>query len=161
MGDIGPPTQRGVDHLGISVRDLARSEAFYCDVLGGHIIFRRHDAGWGQRSVVWLGPHAIDLNEFTDNDTTPFDPRRAGLDHLGFAAASMEELEAWAGWLDAHAVQRSQIRDVRLDAVQDEHAPTIGAMFDFLDPDGIQLEFTYIDVSRLPAMAHGYSASTT
>jgi hypothetical protein len=43
-------------------------------------------------------------------------------------------LESWAAWLDASDVARSEIR--------------VGGgviIFDFVDPDGIQLEFTFID----------------
>jgi glyoxylase I family protein len=141
----------GVSHLGISVTDLARSEAFYCDVLGADVIYRRHESEWGQRTVVRVGPHAIDLNQFAGNHGGSFDPTHTGLDHLAFTADSREELENWANWLDANGVVRSPIRDVRTDPLQDPSAPIVGAMFDFVDPDGIQLEFLFLDPSRVRA----------
>jgi len=145
------PRQLGVSHLGISVTDLARSEAFYCDVLGAGVIFRRHESEWGQRTVVTLGPHAVDLNQFARNDGGSFDPAHTGLDHLAFTANSREQLESWAEWLDANGVSRSPIRDVRIDPRQDPSAPSIGAMFDFFDPDGIQLEFLFFDAAKVAA----------
>jgi glyoxylase I family protein len=42
--------------------------------------------------------------------------------------------------LDACAVARSEIRSLDGD---------IGAMFDFVDPDGIQMEFIHVDQAKL------------
>jgi len=155
MGKVGRPRQLGVDHLGISVTDLARSEAFYCDVLGADVIFRRHESESfsGQRTVVRLGPSALDLNQFARNEGTRFDPAHTGLDHLAFTAASREEVENWAHWLDANGVPRSPIRDVRIDPRQDPRAEIVGAIFDFVDPDGIQLEFLFIAPDRAKVAA--------
>jgi glyoxylase I family protein len=144
------PRQIGVSHLGISVTDLARSEAFYCDVLGARVLYRQHESEWGRRTVVTLGPHAIDLNQFARNDGGPFDPAKTGLDHLAFTASSREQLEDWADWLDAQGVSRSPIRDVRNDPLQDPDAQAVGVMFDFADPDGIQLEFLFFDIAKRP-----------
>lgn len=143
MAETERPRQPVFDHVGISVTDLARSEAFYCNVLGADVIFPRHDAGWGERTIITLGHHAIDLNQFAENDGARFDPIHTGLDHLAFAADSLDELASWASWLDANGVARSPIRDVRADPRQAPDAPIAGAMFDFLDPDGIQLEFLF------------------
>lgn len=146
MSDVERPRQPSLDHLGISVTDLLRSEAFYCGVLGAQVIFPCHDADWGRRTIVTLGSHAIDLNELGGNDGSSFDPSRTGLDHLAFTADSLEALESWARWLDANGVPRSPIRDVRADPRQDPRAPVAGAMFDFADPDGIHLEFLFFGV---------------
>jgi glyoxylase I family protein len=153
VGEIERPRQLGVDHLGISVTDLARSEAFYCDVLGAKVMFRRHESDWGRRTVVMLGKYAVDLNEFAANDGTEFDPTRTGMDHLALTAHSREDLEQWAAWLDAQGVGRSEVREVRVDPLQDPSAPSVGAMFDFADPDGIQLEYIFIARELLPASA--------
>jgi catechol 2,3-dioxygenase-like lactoylglutathione lyase family enzyme len=145
------PRQLGVDHLGLSVTDLARSEAFYCNILGAQVIFRRHGSDWGQRTVVTLGSHAIDLNQFARNPGGSFDPSHTGLDHLAFTADSRQELEHWAAWLDHNGIARSPIRDVRIDPHQDPDAPIVGAMFDFADPDGIQLEYLFFDPAKVAA----------
>jgi glyoxylase I family protein len=71
-----------------------------------------------------------------------FEPARTGLDHLARVAESFETLEAWADWLDAHEVPRSEIRD-----------PGVGAMFDFVDSDGIQIEFFYTDQATVQQSA--------
>ena len=54
-------------------------------------------------------------------------------------AGSQNELESWAYWLDAHGVPRSQIRE----------GAGVGWMFDLVDPDGIQLEFFFLDEEAL------------
>lgn len=148
MSDAVRPGQPTIDHLGVSVTDLRRSEAFYCDVLGAEVIFPRHELEWGARTIVRLGRHFLDLNQLRGNDGSSFDPRRAGLDHLAFTAASREELDTWARWLDAFNVPRSAIRDVRADPAQDPDAPVAGAMFEFADPDAIPLEFLYFDLGQ-------------
>ena len=145
MDDADRPRQPGLDHLGLSVTDLARSEVFYCDVLGANVIFPRHELDWGVRSIVRIGRHFIDLNQLGRSDGSNFDAGRTGLDHLAFGADSREELEKWAQWLDANGVPRSSIRDVRADAAQNPDAPIAGAMFEFSDPDGIRLEFLFFD----------------
>jgi hypothetical protein len=43
-------------------------------------------------------------------------------------------------------VPRSAIRDVRVDLQQDRDAPAAEAMFEFADPDGIQLVFLFVTV---------------
>jgi glyoxylase I family protein len=130
------PTTTGLDHFGLSVTDLAKSTSFYCDVLGAKVVYGEHDEDSFRRIVVQLGSWIIDLNQFHENDGTPFDVTRTGLDHLGLTASSREALDDWGRWLDANGVPRSEIRDTP--------APIVGAMFDFVDPDAIQFEFSYI-----------------
>src|SRR5262245_31430963 len=100
------PVQRpqaiGIDHLGLSVTDLDKSTAFYCDLLGAQVLFPAHDAGSFRRVVIAIGSSMIDLNEFRANDGTRFDATRTGLDHLALIAPSRELLDAWAHWLDAN-----------------------------------------------------------
>jgi glyoxylase I family protein len=140
------PPQPNLDHLGLSVTDVDRSTSFYCGMLGAEIVFDLHELDWGSRTIVRLGTHFIDLNELRDRDGSTFNAARTGLDHLAFTARSREELEAWANWFDTNGVERTPIRDVRADPGQDPVAPVVGAMFQFSDPDGIELEFLFFDV---------------
>ena len=143
-GPIERPTTAGLDHFGLSVTDLAGSTAFYCDVLGAEVVFGAHDVDAFRRVVIKLGSWIVDLNQFHANDGTRFDVTRTGLDHLGLTAASRESLEDWARWLNAHDVPRSVIREMP--------APVVGAMFDFVDPDGIQFEFSFVESAPLPGV---------
>lgn len=142
---IDRPTTPGLDHFGLSVTDLAKSTAFYCDVLGAEVVFGAHDEDSFRRVVVKLGSWIVDINQFHGNDGTRFDVTRAGLDHLGLTATSRQSLDDWARWLDANDVPRSAIRDMPV--------PVVGAMFDFADPDGIQFEFSFVESAPLPGVA--------
>ena len=143
MSDATRPRPPRLDHLGLAVTDLSRTETFYRDVLGADTVMPRHELDWGARTIVRLGSHFIDLNQLNRNDGSTFDEGRTGLDHLAFSADSRQELKDWARWLDASGVPRSPIRDVRADPQQSSDAPIVGAMFTFKDPDGIELEFLF------------------
>jgi len=135
------------------VTDLDRSVAFYCDVLGALVVrppFPGTSPSFlGRMAIVMLGSMGLDLYEHTLNDGEEFRPARTGLDHLALIAESREELESWAVWLDAHNVPRSEVRD----------GGGVGDIFDFVDPDGIQLEFFFIDEDKLRA-SPSYSVGT-
>lgn len=127
-----------LDHFGISVTDLTRSLDFYCGVLGAVVLVPPHNVDQFnfRRAIVMLdGPMVLDLNQHAANSGETFHPSRTGLDHLAFGAASHEALEAWAARLDAKGVPHSPITPVE----------NVGETFEFRDPDGIQLEFWYMD----------------
>ncbi|OBA81158.1 hypothetical protein A9W99_15005 [Mycobacterium sp. 1164966.3] len=89
-------------------------------------------------AILSLGGRILDLCEHSGNKGQQFDPAHTGLDHLALEAESLDALHAWAGWLDASGVARSPIREV---------AGGQGSMFDFVDPDGIQIEFIYLNLA--------------
>ena len=103
---------RGIHHLGLTVRDVDASAAWYEEVLGfrrvGEFrapggarrkVFLRHD-GWQAR---------LGLTQHRHGSHDAFDETRAGLDHLAFAVADLAELEAWAARLANAAVVHSPI----------------------------------------------------
>ena len=100
-------------------------------------------------AIVILGATGLDLFEHAGNAGQRFDPQCTGLDHLGFAAESVQDLESWASWLDACGVPHSGVRQI----VAGDTGTTVpephGAMFDFVDPDGIQLEFLFLDSRKI------------
>jgi glyoxylase I family protein len=140
-GGRGRPLLAGLHHLGISVTSLERSMRFYRDVIGAELLVKPN-AGTsasftGRMAILSLGGRILDLYEHSHNAGERFDPARTGLDHFALEARSTDELAAWAAWLDTCGVARSEIR-----VVADGRA----SMFDFHDPDGIQIEFTYLDL---------------
>ena len=148
-----PVAETGVSHLGLSVADLERSIRFYCDVLGAQPLQPATDSDRGafRMAVVMFGATALDLCQHAGNGGEGFLPARTGLDHLAFTASSQAEIEAWARWLDDNGIARSEIRD----------AQGAGAIFDFLDPDGIQLEFFFFDPGMLSRSATQADTAST
>lgn len=121
----------GFRHIGLTVADLDRSAAWYAEVLGFRELFREAE---GKRSAVVMGlPGAsliVGLVHFADGANDAFTPFRTGLDHLCFAVASREDLEAWAARLDAHRVTHSGVVEMATSPI-----------LNFKDPDGIALAF--------------------
>ena len=155
-GDHARPRCVGIGHMGLSVTDLDRSIAFYSDVLGATVVRGPYDGDRpsfaGRMALIRFGSLSVDVYQHVGNRNERFDPAHTGLDHLALAAATFEELEAWARWLDEHQVARSPIRDIY----------GVGSMFDFTDPDGIQFEFFYLDVEGLRrSPIYGEAASTS
>jgi len=143
--ELARPRIAGMNHVGISVTNLERSIRFYCDVLGAAMVRQPYGgeraAFSGRMAILALGSHVLDLFEHSANHGERFEPARTGLDHIGLTANSSDELHAWAGWLESCDVACSPIREVE---------NNMGALFDFADPDGIQWEFLFIDVTKLP-----------
>jgi hypothetical protein len=111
---------------------------------GADAVQRRPLSISGRMAILAIGSHILDLFEHSANGGEQFEPTRTGLDHIGLTANSSDELRSWARWLEGCDVPRSAIREVEND---------MGALFDFVDPDGIQLECLFIDVGKLPPKA--------
>ncbi|AGB24817.1 lactoylglutathione lyase-like lyase [Mycobacterium sp. JS623] len=143
--ELARPHIGGINHVGISVTNLERSIRFYCDVLGVAMVRQPYGgeraAFSGRMAILALGSQVLDLFEHSANRGERFEPARTGLDHIGLTANSRDELQSWASWLESCDVTCSPIREVE---------NNMGALFDFADPDGIQLEFLFIDVTKLP-----------
>ena len=133
----------GLHHIRITVSDLARSRAFYEDVLGfevvaqspgdpsdpavradpaqlfGGVLYRSNGIVFGLRPVA--PPEEV------------FDPDRPGLDHLSFGVASRDVLVAAAAALQDRGITHGEVTDLHRTGI---------AILSFSDPDGIQLELS-------------------
>ncbi|MDT4936757.1 MAG: glyoxylase family protein [Pseudonocardiales bacterium] len=128
----------GIHHLGLSVRDVDVSAAWYVDVLG----FRRDgefESPDGMRRKIFLrhdGLRArLGLTQHQDSGPDLFDERRVGLDHLAFAVVHRTDLDAWAVSLAAASVVHSGILPANSIAG--------AAVLVLRDPDNIQLELFF------------------
>lgn len=122
------PDLAGVDHVGLTVRDLDRSERFYVDVLG---LLRLADFGSARILVQRRTSLIVALIRHGAAGNDPFTETNTGLDHLGFAATSRAELLEWEARFDACGVPYTPVRDMEF-----------GCHLNFRDPDGIALEIS-------------------
>jgi glyoxylase I family protein len=127
-----------IHHVGLTVRDVDVSAAWYGEVLGFHRV-GEFTAPDGARRKVFLQHEGLrarlGLTQHGDGPREPFDESRAGLDHLAFAISSREELDAWAQRFSELAVVHSPVAS----------SNTIpgAAVLVFRDPDNIQLELFF------------------
>ena len=82
----------GVDHVGLSVRDLASTREFFCDCLGWRIVGERPDY---PAAFVSDGHGVLTLWQVqSPGDAIPFDRRaNVGLHHLALAVIDQASLE--------------------------------------------------------------------
>lgn len=116
----------GLNHIIMTISDVARSRSFYGDLLG----FELRDVADGFCFTVG----GVTIFLFPSRHPLPndrFDEFRIGLDHLAFAAPSIEELHALAGRLMAAGVETKGV----------ETYFTGNLYVAFRDPDHIQLEY--------------------
>ena len=130
------PGLTGIQHVGLTVRDVEISAEWYQRVLGLQRQFEEphHHSDQGGYAVV-LGTPDMSLNVGLDhhpaNAGDGFDPTRTGLDHVCFQVSGVEALAEWATHLDRLSVANSGVYPM-------EGTPF--SLLTFNDPDGIQLE---------------------
>ena len=122
-----------VDHVTLTVSDLAASTEWYQRLLGPAELFPLSGPGWTRTVLIWPGRLMIGLSAYQPGAHArpgAFDHTRIGLDHLGLHCASESEVHAWAARMDALGVVRGPV----------EAAP-YGWAVTARDPDGIPVEF--------------------
>ena len=132
------PALAAIQHVSLTVTDVAASEAWYGRVLGLHRFFvEPHHGGDGSGYAVVLGAPGLPLNVGLDHHASSagegFDAARTGLDHVCFQVPSVAELERWVTHLEREGVAHSGITVL-------EAAGTRFSILNFRDPDGIALE---------------------
>lgn len=129
------PPVTGYSHVGLTVRDIAASEAWYTEVLGLVRAFvEPHGAGDGY-AVVMTRPGTglfLGLDHHPEAGREIFSPLRTGLDHLALQVPSRGDIDEWVAHLDAVGVEHG--------ALSESAAPAPHALMVFRDPDGIPIE---------------------
>lgn len=125
----------GIHHLGLTVRDLDASAAWYERVLD----FRRvdnYESPDGALRKVFISHEGLGvrlgLTQHRHGSAELFSEIRVGLDHLAFAVKDRHELDSWADRLAADAVTCS--------AVTPANSIPGAFVLVFRDLDNIQLE---------------------
>ena len=125
----------GVEHIDLTVNDVARSRAFYDKVLGelGFRNFERDSYIFWSNALMTI---AIREASAANRDAR-FDRYRVGLHHLAFRARSRADIDAFHDFL-VH--EKIEVLDPPADYPQ--YGETYYAVF-FADPDGIKLELVH------------------
>ncbi len=120
------PTFAGIDHLSLSVTDLDASERFYTGVLDFMVVvdFGEVRSLLHRPSGTWLS-----LVRHPAGRPGPFSELNPGLDHIGLAASTRDELVEWQRRFETVGVVHTPIRDM-----------PFGSHLNFRDPDGTPLE---------------------
>jgi glyoxylase I family protein len=129
------PTASGISHVGLTVRDIVASEAWYSEVLGLVRAFVEPHATGDGYAVVMTRPGTelfVGLEHHPDADSQYFSPRRTGLDHLALQLAAREDVDKWISHFDAVGVEH--------EAPFDTTEPVPHALVLVRDPDGIPIE---------------------
>jgi glyoxylase I family protein len=130
-------------HIRLTVTDIARSRAFYTEVLGFQVIAESPgdpadpavlaDPEQLYGGVVMLaGSVVLGLRPVAPAHDS-FESERVGLDHLSFTVASRDALEQAARDLTERGVRHGEIKELGGFGV---------AIMSVDDPDGIHLELT-------------------
>lgn len=131
----------GISHLDLSVSDVEMSASWYERVLG---LRRLRRVEFPTRTMIVLlhegAGLVIGLNQHEGFPGEPFDERRAGLDHVGFAVEARSELDGWQARLATLEVEHSPVADTE-----------VGSALVFRDPDNIQLELWWSKPNTLAA----------
>jgi catechol 2,3-dioxygenase-like lactoylglutathione lyase family enzyme len=122
------PNFAGIDHIGLSVTDLDRSERFYSEVLG---LMPLMDFGVARTLIDRPSGFILSLVRHDAGTAAPFTELTTGLDHIGLTAASRDELVEWERRFDALGVTYTPIRDMEF-----------ASHLNFRDPDNIALELS-------------------
>jgi catechol 2,3-dioxygenase-like lactoylglutathione lyase family enzyme len=122
-----------VHHVSLTVADVARTQAFYTDILGFQVVKEIPPAVLLANGGAIVGIHpAPDPSQAPRDDR--FDENRIGLDHLAYSVESRADLEQALTLFEERGVPHGAIEDL---------GPLIGLnllVLFFRDPDNVQLE---------------------
>lgn len=124
-----------IEHIDLTVNDIARSRAFYDKVLG-ELGFRKVE---DENYIHWANAHmTIAIRAATEqNRGAEFDRYRVGLHHIAFRARSRGDIDEFQRFL-----VRQKITVLDTPTEYPQYGPAYYAVF-FADPDGIKLELVH------------------
>ena len=125
----------GIDHIYITVSDLARSEFFYDRVLLGALEFRKNSFTLAGDPHIQYFHKLFGVVLRPARSAAAHDPYSPGLHHLCLRVESAADVQAVAEQLRSQGIAASDARRYP------EYAEDYSATF-FSDPDGIRLEVT-------------------
>ena len=133
------PAVAGINHVGLTVRDITASEAWYGEVLGLVRAFVEPHATGDGYAVVMTRPGTalfVGLDHHPDAERERFSPLHAGLDHLALHLATREHIDDWITHFDAIGVEHEELFETA--------EPVPHALVLVHDPDGIPIELFWV-----------------
>ena len=118
-----------VHHVTLTVRDPSTSAAWYQALLGPARIVERIGPTWTRVRLEWPGL-VIGLTRHDGSGPNGFDATVVGLDHVGLACATEDEVRQWQATCDRLGIDHGPVEDV-----------PYGWAVTARDPDGIPIEF--------------------
>ncbi len=115
-----------LEHVNLTVSDLDRSIAFYCDLLDLHVRWKGPIEGDRLGAHVGDDRHYLALFQATKAGKVPYDYLSPGLNHFGFVVDDLDDARRRIAALGA---------TVHLEA---DYEP--GRRIYFMDPDGHEVE---------------------
>lgn len=129
------PEVTGIDHIYITVSDMAASEPFYDRALQATLGFRKNRFALGGDAHVQYYNRLFGFVLRPARVAARHEPYAPGLHHFCLRVDSIADVQAVAAQLQAQGIAASEAR------CYPEYAPDYWATF-FTDPDGVRLEVT-------------------
>jgi glyoxylase I family protein len=137
----------GIDHIYITVSDLARSEPFYDRVLRDALGFRKNAFELGGDPHIQYYNRLFGFVLRPARMQRPHEPYAPGLHHFCLRVDAVEDVHAVARELQAAGIAATDAR------LYPQYSPDYCATF-FEDPDGVRLEVTNWREERRQRAAH-------
>jgi glyoxylase I family protein len=129
------PAVLGISHVGLTVRDIVASEAWYAEVLGLVRAFVEPHATGDGYAVVMTRPGTalfVGLEHHPEAERRQFSPLHTGLDHLALHLAGREDLDEWITHFNAIGIEHEELFETA--------EPVPHALVLIRDPDDIPIE---------------------
>lgn len=119
-----------IHHLTSTASDVEESARWYQALLGDAQVVERGMPGWRRSRMAWPDGLIIGVTQFEEPTPERFTHLCVGLDHVGLACTSEDEVRAWAATMDRLGIEHGPV----------EEAP-YGWAVTARDPDNIPVEF--------------------
>lgn len=120
-----------VHHVTLTVNDVERSAIWYTSLFGEASVIRRESPGWKRIRLTW--PSGLVIGVTQHDGALPaqkFSHLTVGLDHIGIACESEDEVHSWVRKLDELGYEHGPFENV-----------AYGWVVTARDPDNIPIEF--------------------
>jgi glyoxylase I family protein len=133
------PGITSISHVGLTVRDIIASEAWYGEVLGLVRAFVEPHATGDGYAVVMTRPGTalfVGLDHHPEAEGQQFSPLHTGLDHLALHLGTRGDIDEWITHFDAIGVEHEKLFETA--------EPVPHALVQVRDPDGIPIELFWV-----------------